>query len=247
MKSKKRIVGIYMIRNKITEKIYIGQSINIKRRWGDHRYQLSENIHHNDYLQRSWNKYKRDSFDFIILEECSKSKLDDKEEQYISKHQSNDYRYGYNSNSGGSNSTASDTTIAKMKSANSTKPVLQFDIDGNFIKRWIGVNEAGRVLGINPTNISGCCNLRYGRKTALGSIWMHEDDYLANGLDLNNYLDKRPTNSKPVAQIDLEGNTIANFPSAREASRQTGFNWKNISQVCNGDKKTHKGYKWVFT
>ena len=52
---------------------------------------------------------------------------------------------------------------------------------------------------------------------------------------------------KPVAQIDLStGEIIATFESAREASRQTGANYRNISQVCRGDKKTHMGYGWKF-
>lgn len=52
---------------------------------------------------------------------------------------------------------------------------------------------------------------------------------------------------KPVAQIDKDtGQVIAFYESAREASRETDSNYKNISQVCNGKRKTHNGYKWSF-
>lgn len=52
---------------------------------------------------------------------------------------------------------------------------------------------------------------------------------------------------KPVAQIDrTTGNIIAIFESAREASRRTGANYKNISQVCRGDRDHHLGYGWSF-
>lgn len=52
---------------------------------------------------------------------------------------------------------------------------------------------------------------------------------------------------KSVIQIDKDtGATIAVFESAREASRVTGANYKNISQVCLGKRKTHMGYKWSF-
>lgn len=61
--------GIYKIRNKINEKYYIGSSNNIQRRWKQHIYSLNKNIHRNSYLQRSWNKYGKNSFDFIILED----------------------------------------------------------------------------------------------------------------------------------------------------------------------------------
>jgi len=52
---------------------------------------------------------------------------------------------------------------------------------------------------------------------------------------------------KAVAQIDKATDEIIDiYESAREASRQTGANYRNISQVCNGDKKTHMGYEWSF-
>ena len=31
------MIGIYKIENKVNNKIYIGQSINIERRWNDHK------------------------------------------------------------------------------------------------------------------------------------------------------------------------------------------------------------------
>jgi hypothetical protein len=52
---------------------------------------------------------------------------------------------------------------------------------------------------------------------------------------------------KPVARIDLKTNEVIDiFESAREASRKTGANYKNISQVCNEERKTHMGFGWKF-
>jgi hypothetical protein len=51
---------------------------------------------------------------------------------------------------------------------------------------------------------------------------------------------------KPVAKIDIQtGNIIKIYESAREASRD-GYNYKNISQVCNKKRHTHKGFIWKF-
>ena len=60
--------GIYKILNKVDGKYYVGSSKNIQYRWTEHKRQLNNNCHHNDYLQHAWNKYGSDSFDFIILE-----------------------------------------------------------------------------------------------------------------------------------------------------------------------------------
>ena len=52
---------------------------------------------------------------------------------------------------------------------------------------------------------------------------------------------------KPVIQKDMFTGEIINiFESAREASRETNSKYKNISQVCLGQKKTHNGFKWEF-
>lgn len=55
-------------------------------------------------------------------------------------------------------------------------------------------------------------------------------------------------NGKPIIQYDLEGNEIARFHGAREASRQTGIANSNICNCCNCDKNySHAGgYIWRY-
>lgn len=54
--------------------------------------------------------------------------------------------------------------------------------------------------------------------------------------------------NKPVVQIDPNTNEVVNtYCSAREASRQTGFSSGNISQCCNGKRKTTGGFIWKFS
>ena len=54
-------------------------------------------------------------------------------------------------------------------------------------------------------------------------------------------------NSKPVIQIDPNTNEVINtYSGANEAARQTGFNANCIGACCRGERKTHKGYKWMF-
>mgnify|MGYP000355475291 CR=1 FL=1 len=60
--------GIYLIRNRISEKFYVGSSIDIDRRWTRHIDDLNKNKHHSVKLQNSWNKYGKDNFDFFIIQ-----------------------------------------------------------------------------------------------------------------------------------------------------------------------------------
>jgi len=73
--------GIYKIINKTTNKIYIGESLDILRRWEEHRNNLNNNKHHSYKLQQDWNTYGQDNFDFKIV-----SVLDESITNYIGKY-----------------------------------------------------------------------------------------------------------------------------------------------------------------
>lgn len=53
--------------------------------------------------------------------------------------------------------------------------------------------------------------------------------------------------SKPVLQIDKNSNEIiTEYPSANEAARKLNINQGSISNCCNGNCKTYKGFKWKY-
>ena len=79
------MTGIYQIKSKINNKIYIGSAIYFKNRWALHKKSLINNKHHSIYLQNHFNKYGLDDLEFIILEVCDKSNLIVKEQFYIDK------------------------------------------------------------------------------------------------------------------------------------------------------------------
>ena len=74
------MIGIYKITNKITNRVYIGQSLRCKTRWSQHKWSLKNKLHSNQYLQNSFNKYGIDIFSFDIIEECTNDILDIKEQ-----------------------------------------------------------------------------------------------------------------------------------------------------------------------
>lgn len=96
------MIGIYIIKNKINNKCYIGKSKNVKNRlqYG-HLRLLNNNKHYNEYLQYSWNKYGSINFEFNIIEECEEKELNEKEKYWIKYYKSNNREYGYNLTSGG--------------------------------------------------------------------------------------------------------------------------------------------------
>ena len=56
---------------------------------------------------------------------------------------------------------------------------------------------------------------------------------------------KREGSSKPIQQFTLDGVYVRSYNNARETI-EYGFNYKNVSDVCTGKKKSHKGYVFRF-
>ena len=50
-------------------------------------------------------------------------------------------------------------------------PIIQFTKDGELVKEWPSLHEAGSQLGIPPTNICQCCKGRH--KSAGGFVWRY--------------------------------------------------------------------------
>lgn len=65
-------LGVYKITNKLNNKIYIGESHDIERRWLEHKEELNNNIHHSYKLQNDWNIYGESNFKFEVIEEIDK-------------------------------------------------------------------------------------------------------------------------------------------------------------------------------
>ena len=103
-----KISGIYKIVNKINGKYYVGSSKNIldktTGRFCRHKKELMAGKHHSIFLQRAWDKYGFENFDFIIIETVDdKSILLLKEQYYLNlaeKEKNNCYNMRFNASGG---------------------------------------------------------------------------------------------------------------------------------------------------
>lgn len=104
--------GIYRITNNQTGEMYIGQSICIETRFKQHSYGQDKN----SAIDNDIRKMGKDNFNFEILLECSKDKLDSNEIKLIEKYDT--FHNGYNKTRGGDkfdNPTKYWSNVKKLK------------------------------------------------------------------------------------------------------------------------------------
>lgn len=72
---KEQIAAIYIIRNKVNNKIYVGSTDHLKKRWSAHRHLLENKKHHSKHLQSAYNKHGKENFLFEIYKKVNENEL----------------------------------------------------------------------------------------------------------------------------------------------------------------------------
>ena len=75
------LIGIYEIRNRLTNRVYVGSSTDITTRLKSHRYELEAGRHSCRALQQDWDQYGESQFEFNILQSIDLNQLLKEEEQ----------------------------------------------------------------------------------------------------------------------------------------------------------------------
>lgn len=216
-------IGIYKIENLINHKIYIGQSVEIEKRWQKHLSAKDDFVIH-----RALHKYGKENFSFQIIEECNLLDLDKKEKYWITYYNSL-VPNGYNMIQGGSNGAG----FAKGKK------VLQYSLNGEFLEEYSSANQASLITGIDHWSICACCRGEY--RQAGGYQWKYSEDKEKEIKSI-----KKRTNYE-VLQIDVKTDEIIQeFSSIKEATAKTNIASSTICNVCNGKGKTAGGFKWKY-
>jgi hypothetical protein len=149
---------------------YIGQAVDLNRRYRNHLLDLKKNKHANKRLQYCWDKYGE--FSFEILEECNYDKLDDIENKYLRENVENDNCCNMCSQGRSRKGIkASKKTKELISNYNrlvgKCKPVYMFSRDHmDMLARFDTISDAQRIIGCGPKDISKSCktNGRYNVK-----------------------------------------------------------------------------------
>jgi excinuclease UvrABC nuclease subunit len=188
--------GIYRITNSINDDIYIGSSKDLYNRKTTHIYYLLKNKHHSYKLQSFINVYGIESLHFEILILLNKNadliKYEKEYIKYYNPFYNIDHTLQEKNNYCFSEAIRNKMSIRfkgrKMPKRtlryrntirrNNSKPVLQYDLNNNFIKKWKSSTEAARELNLNISKIKGCANYEKYRHSTGGFIWKNEPKQL---------------------------------------------------------------------
>lgn len=253
------VCGIYMIKNKNTGQLYIGQSIDIKKRWYKHiMYGKYEYCH--TYIDRAINKYGKDNFELIIIEEVPEDKLDEREKFWIEQYNAYKNKKHYNLTPGGDFNPMKVEEIVKKRSgenhyfhkSNGHEPTRGFlghhhtqETKDKLSKKFSGKNnpmygkkhslETRKKISQNLPDRSGKNNPRFGQ---------HLSDETKNKISLANKGSNHPMygkhHSEEVAEkISKSQNTSGYYRVIKDYSDKykQGFTYKYL-YYQNGKQKS---------
>ncbi len=81
------IKGVYQITNVRNGRRYIGSAVNVRKRCYHHWKRMTKGLHGNRFLQRTWDKYGEQVFQYEVLEAVKdKNKLTEREQWYLDNH-----------------------------------------------------------------------------------------------------------------------------------------------------------------
>ena len=210
---------IYKIFNDINDNVYIGQTVQtINARFWQHKNDAKKGSMTSLHLAIM--KYGEGHFFIEKIEECEISELDNREKYWIEYY--NSYKDGYNMTPGGSG-VYSSSTPKRAK------------IDDNLIfSLW----DEGKSISeiVEETGYS---------KSAVKNHIKKYSNYSIEESNKRGSHKQAITRQKPIVQVDIQGNIISYYASAREADEKTDISYQDISYAANNGTIAG-GYYWCF-
>lgn len=187
---------VYMHKNKINGKVYIGRTNNIQKRWAN-----GSTYKGSVLFYKALQKYGWDGFEHIILEDnLSFEESQKKEQEYIALYRSAERKFGYNLTFGGEGTRVNDEVKHKLSASlkkayadpelyqqavrrckeiaeQNRQPVCQFDKSGKYIQTFPSMKIAAQSVGAKKcTGIQNCVSLKTTLISYKGYYWCLEKD-----------------------------------------------------------------------
>ena len=226
------MVGIYIITNTINGNRYIGQSIDIKRRFWDHRCISHER---NRHMKHALKKYGKENFRYEVLEECDVDALDERETYYI-----NLLKPEYNVMSGGQVHREVTDDVKKILSEKSKQQWRKKSASerADIIKNnLIGPRKGHPVL---PETREKLRNANIGKKQSEETISKRMETFRRK--KEAGWVKNGKAHCKRI--VCMETGEV--FESVKSAGEHFNMRSTNISAMLKGRQATAKGYHFKY-
>ena len=244
---------IYKITNQKNGMVYIGSSIEVERRWRQHKEaSINENDHHYNYpLMVAFREFGIANFTFEIVDTLPTwETMIEAEHNWIVKEDCVKPN-GYNQTDK-TDSPMFDPTIAKKMSDTKRikygKRVCQIDENKNILEIWSSLAEAGEKTGLDRFKISDVCN---GKRLTTGNrvfrFLNEENEIIIPEVKVNKVQNNRITKtSKQVVKMNDNNEELQTYDSVALAAADNNCDASAISKVCNGKRNKCGGFKWKY-
>lgn len=129
--------------------------------------------------------------------------------------------------------------IVFRKAAKRNIPIVQYSLDGKFIKKFKGQEEAERITNISAKLINKCLRKK-GYDQAGGYMWFYEKNAPLEIKYRGRYL------SKPIMKFTTNDEFVEEYTSIEEATIKNNFKSNIITSNLRGKTKTAGGYVWKY-
>lgn len=222
---------IYKATNTINGKCYIGKTYNLQKRIREHLYEINNDLP----FHRALKKYGIENFKWEIIDVASDDiEAIEKERNWILKLNTCinvQNPKGYNITMGGEGGVSWNS-----------RPVVQFDLDGNYVDEFVSGACASVMTGICRKSIESA--IKGKQYTAGGYQWKFRDNW--NGGNIGSYRKSKSIRRKCIVQLDLDGHVVKTYESVTKASNETGIGRTVISSCLTGKCLRAGGYQWIY-
>ena len=227
--------SVYAHINKISGKVYVGQTNNIQRRWrnnGIEYYKYDKLDKDQSPFWKAIKSYGWDNFEHIILKEnLTLEEANYWEDYYMHFYHSKYNENGYNVRDAGSNGELSEQTKEKLSQIAKKKELWKGDRNPRHLDPLCG--ERNPMYGKHHTEETKqkISNANKGKQLS--------DEHKQKIADFMNTNHPRAKKVRCVETGEI-------FLSARKAAEAYHTSHSCITRVCNGERKTTLGKHWEW-
>ncbi len=238
-KNKKTLCLIYVLICPLTYKVrYVGKTVKtLKDRFRDHLYDSNirkVKTHKSAWIRKLTNLGIKPYIHQI--DSCSWDLSQDLEKKWIKFYKDLNIDL-CNHTEGGEGMIGlkfSEERLKKQIERLIKKEVYCYSKKGEFIAKFVSIQEAARQTKSSAPKIVMCCK---GRRK-------HHNDYIWSYVELKEFSKTPKLHIYKVEKIDKLGNLVATFSSFKEATQKGGITHSKLWKITNNETGNNTGFEW---